>query len=230
MEKMKPFNPMPETLDDTKINPNDMLGPNKTDTFEQEGVFGDPDVRPTITRQREIDDIVRQRLTDDVLNKEILNEKIRQDVAASKTSPTQKEARTPREFLKLLIAKGEYKEDIDIFGQTWTIRALNQGDIIEAFNDIKDWASTTEGKINTILLSQIAFSIEAMNGVSVYEWFSDVVQRSEFSTTEEYKLAIRRVLRRYLEQMSNDVIKQFDNAYAIVESKRNEALAELKKS
>jgi len=230
MKPMQPFNPMPETLDDTKINPNDVLGPPQKNTFDQAGAFGEPETRPNALRQREIDEEIRQRLTDEVLNKEILNEKIRQDIAGSKNIPAQKETRTPREFLKLLIAKGEYKEDIEIFGQMWTIRALNQGDIIEAFNDIKDWATTTEGKINTILLSQIAYSIEAMNSISIYEWFSDIVQRKEFNTSEEYKLAVRRVLRRYFEQMPNDVIKQFDNAYAIVENKRNEALAELKKS
>jgi len=227
---MQPFNPMPESLEDTKVGPNDVLGPEQQTMASQEGVFGDPAVQPTAQRTKEIDDEIRKKVTDEALNKEILNEKIRQDIQNSKNTPVDAKTRTPKEFLKELIAKGEYKEDIEIFGQKWTIRALNQGDIIAAFNDITDWSITTEGKLNTVLLSQIAFSIEAMNGVSVYEWFSDIVQRNTFATTEEYKVAVRRVLRRYLEQMPNGVIKQFDVAYAQVEEKRNEAIAELKNS
>jgi hypothetical protein len=229
MEKMKPFNPMPETLDDTGVDQNIILGQNRGGPVPN-GVFGDPGAAPGPLRQQEIDGMVRNKLTDEALNKEILDEKIRQDIAASKNMKTSGDARSPRDFLKLLIAKGEYKEDVVIFGQTWTLRALNQGDIISAFNDIKDFSSTVEGKINTVLLSQISFSIEALNGISIYEWFSDVVQRNEFSTTEEYKVAVRRVIRRYFEQMSNSVIKEFDVAYGKIETKRNEAIAELKNS
>jgi len=225
---MTPFNPMPETLDDTKINPNDVLNSGKNNPDMPEGIFGDAGLVPNANRQREIDENVRTRLTEDAINKEILDEKIRQDIDSSKNIKNSNKARTPHEFLKLLIAKGEYKEDVVIFGQTWTLRALNQGDIIAAFNDIKDFSSAVEGKINAVLLSQISFAIEALNGVSIYEWFSDVVQRTEFASTEEYKLAVRRVIRRYFEKMPNVVIKEFDIAYGKLETKRNEAYAELK--
>ena len=112
----------------------------------------------------------------------------------------------------------------------WTIRALNQGDLITAFNDIQDDGSAALGKMSTLVLSQIAYAIDAMDGVPVYEWFPDLIKRAEFNTTEEFKMAVRRIVRRYLEKMPADILKEFDNAYATIEKKRNEAIAELKKS
>jgi hypothetical protein len=228
------INPMPESLDDVKIKPGDFIAPNQavnvnvpSSAPSQDSDI--PDAKPSIQRQSEIDESIRARLTNEALDKEILDEKIRQDINSVKKFGGGTEALGPRDFLKFLIAKGDYREDVMIYGKRWTIRALNQGDIITSFNDIKDDTATTVGKVSVLVLSQIAYAIEAMDGVSVYEWFSEIVQRDKFSTTEDFKLAVRRVLRRYLEQMPNSIISEFDTAYAEVERKRNEAIVELKK-
>jgi hypothetical protein len=222
----KIFNPMPESLNDTQVNPNDIVLP-------QDGQFGEIpeellDQRTTSKRVAEINSMISTRLTDEMLNKEILDEKIRQDITSMKKDV--KAPGSPKDVLKSLIAKGDYKENIELFGCTWTIKALSQGDIILAFNDINDDSTSTIGKVATLTISQIAFAIEACNGIPIYEWFPDIVNRQDFATTEDFKLAVRRIFRRYLEQMPSTVLNQFDSAYTIIEKKRNEALVELKKS
>ena len=80
------------------------------------------------------------------------------------------------------------------------------------------------------MISQIVYAIEALDGISVYEWFSDIIKRSEYDTSEEYKVAVRRVVRRYIEEMPPEVINQLDILYTEVEKNRSEAILELKKN
>ena len=233
MKQRTPINPMPESLDDTQINPNDVIGPNQTVNIPPSApqVPVTPSVPgevPSTQKRNEIDEVVTARLTEEALNREILNEKIRDDLSTTKQNPV--EAKTPRDILKSLIAKGDYTEDRKIFGSTWTMKALSQNDLILAFSDITEETVNIVGRAATLTLSQITYAIQACNGVSVYEWFSDIVQRSKFDTSEEYKLAVRRVLRRYLGELPNSVIQVFNEAYAEIEAKRNEAVLELKNS
>lgn len=227
MKKMEKrfINPMPESLNDTRIGPDDVVSSNQA-----VGVFGEPGEQPTSQRQSEINETVRAQISDEMLNREILDEKIRQDIENSKRADTTSKALLPRDYLKALIAKGEYSESVVIHGATWTFRALNQADLIMAFGDVQDSDISLVGRASILTLSQIAYAVEAINGFSVYEWFPDLFKRSDFNTTEEFKLAIRRTVRRYIERLPNSVIAELNDAYAKIEKKRNEAIAELKKS
>lgn len=224
---------MPESLDDTTPNPQDVLGPTQKQSPIQQpvGVMGDVSMQDIkIERREEIDRNVSATLTNQLLEREILDEKVRQDIENTKKNKDLKTATTARDVLKTLISLGDYKEDVEIFNHTWTIKALNQGDITAAFNDVKDDNITTAGRISSLVISQIAYAVEACDGQPIYEWFPDVVKKSEYDSSEEFKLAARRVFRRYLEKMPNSIIDEFDKAYTKIEKRRNEAIEELKKS
>ena len=230
------INPMPESLDDNVVGPNTVLGPAQT-TIGQGFVGGQPRQEtftppqyPTSQQRTQINNKVDDILTTEMMNKEILDEKIRQDIASVKSSPSIELENTPQDILKSLIARGEYREDKELFGHIWTLRALNQRDILLAFNDIKGDMESVAVRVTSVMISQIVYAIEALDGTSVYEWFTDIIKRSDFSTTEEYKIAVRRTLRRYLEEMPPDFISKLDIAYTQIEKTRNEALLELKKS
>jgi len=223
MEKMTPFNPMPETLEDTKLTPNIVTGPAQAgaDTIQL------PE-QPTQKRKEQIDAMLASKLTGEAINKEILNEKIRNDIDSVKERSEVKSLKNPRDVLKTLISIGDYKETVEMFGHKWTLRALNQGDISLAFSDVTEDTTTTAGRVSVLITSQIAYAIEACDGVSIYEWFPDLIQRNQFATTEDFKLATRRILRQYLTQMPNSVINQFNDEYNKIEEKRNEAVDKLK--
>ena len=207
--------------------------PDPNITAPPEGVFGEPpDLPPemlTNTRADAIDAIARSSVTDAQISEEIFQEKIRQDIESAKTGKLHATQSTPRDALKELIAVGEYREDVELFKHTWTLKALNQGELILAFNDIKDDNASAVGRISTLVMSQIAYSVEACDGIPIYEWFSEI-DPARFASTEEYRLAVKRVFRRYIEQLPSFVITQFDNAYTQIEKKRNEALEKLKNS
>jgi hypothetical protein len=221
------FNPMPESLDDVQIGPTPNMG-GQFGELPQEHQEGTADPRISSRRSAEIDSIVASRITDNMINKEILDEKIRQDITSIKKEVQAPQG--PKDVLKALIARGDYREDVELFGHIWTMKALSQGDIIAAFNDIKDDNSSAVGKVATLTISQIAYAVEACDGQSIYEWFPDIINRQDFGTTEEFKLAVRRIFRRYLEQMASTTLNALDAAYTTIEKKRNEALVELKKS
>jgi len=233
MEK-RLINPMPEALDDVHVRRGDAISPNQAVNIPNQsnqpiGGFGEvPPEQPTAERRDEINKAVTGRMTEEMLSKEILDEKIRQDIESSKKNKDFGIQASPKDVLKTLISLGDYKEDVIIFKHKWTIKALTQGDFVLAFGDIKD--DSLSGRIPALVLSQIAYSIEACDGTPIYEWFSDIIQRNSYNSAEEFKIAVRRTFRRYLEKMPNTIIAEFDEAYANIEKKRNEAIAELKKS
>jgi len=235
------INPMPESLDDATVNPNDVIAKPQT-TIRQnisQNQFTNqqhtnqsnyiPPEQPNMQQRNQINNKVDGILTEQMINKEILDEKIRQDIAAVKASPKIESGSTPKDILKSLIAQGEHKEDVELFEHTWTLRALNQRDILAAFNDIKGDVESVAGRVTSVMVSQIVYSIEALDGIPVYEWFNDIIKRPDFATNEEYKIAVRRALRRYIEEMPPEFINQLDAAYTSIEKNRNEALLQLKK-
>ena len=231
------INPMPESLDDNIVNPNTILGPAQTtigrgflgnqQNIKQESPI--PPQYPNAQQRTQINSKVDSILTEQMINKEILDEKIRQDIASVKSSANIETGSTPQDILKNLIARGDHKEDRELFGHIWTLRALNQRDILSAFGDIKGDMDSVAIRVTSVIISQIVYSIEALDGISVYDWFIDIIKRSDFNTNEEYKLAVRRTLRRYIEEMPPEFINKLDIAYTEIEKNRNKALTELKK-
>ncbi len=217
MEKRRLINPMPENLEDTKISPNDFIDPTQA-----------VNIPPSAAKQEELNRVLTG-VTEEMIQREILDQKIIDDIENAKKNPIGSDSKTPREVLKSLISRGEYKEDVEILGNVWTMRALSQGDLVLAFNDIKDDTATMVGRVTALGISQIAYSVDRCNGVSIYDWFGDFIKKEDFSSTDEFRLAVRRTFRRYLEKMASSTIQEFSDAYNRIEKKRNEALLELKK-
>ena len=135
----------------------------------------------------------------------------------------------PKDILKSIIARGEYREDFNLFGVQWTMRALDQGDLLMAIEEVKDTVMTTWGKLTELEFVKTSFSIEAINGVSVYEIF-DEVKLSDYQNKMSYILVVKKALQRYLEAFPPTFIDALYEKYSEIDKKRSEALEELKKS
>jgi hypothetical protein len=227
---------MPESLDDTSPGKGDVLGPQISPGRENTlsgSRLQDPFNIGMLSESPNISEIDKQLERNDInkaIEDDILDEKIKRDLDTSKLKNMIKGASSPRDILKTLIACGEYSETVELFNHKWTIRALNQGDIITALSDMRNEQVSDTSQMTSLLISQIAYAIEACDGQSVYEWFVDIIKRQDYTSTEAYKMAVRRVLKRYLERMPASILAEFGEAYAKIEAKRNEALEELKKS
>ncbi|MCX6751138.1 MAG: hypothetical protein NTZ83_06795, partial [Candidatus Pacearchaeota archaeon] len=74
------------------------------------------------------------------LRDELIDERIQQDILFAK-GISDKKVSTPRDILKQLIIRGDYQETIDYLGSKWTIRALDQRDLLLASELITEDAS-----------------------------------------------------------------------------------------
>lgn len=182
----------------------------------------------TAEEKAEIEQAAKVKITPEVINRGVLEEKINQEIATAKGESAElKEEQSPSGILKILIAKGSYREDVKIFNHIWTIKALNQKEVILAFNEVKDENTTITGKTSALVFGQLAYAIEAVDGVSIYEWFPEV-KLSDFPSVEAFQYSVRRVFLRYLEEMPNSIINEFVENYNEIEFKRNSAVGELK--
>lgn len=216
---MKPriMNPMPDRLGEQVMgDKDDFLTPSDIPTMESSSRSQRESARNSTNVASSVEE-------------DILNEKIQQDIQ-SVSSAKNVVPKNPRDILKTLIARGEYREDVELFGYKWTLKALDQRDILLAMEDLSDLSITDQSRITTLLFAQVVYAIEAVEGIQIYEWFTDIVQRDKYSSTEEYKVAVRRVLRRYLEKLPPSAINSFNVEYAKIENKRNEAIENLKNS
>ena len=164
------------------------------------------------------------------LKQEILDERIAQDLRSAMTLDTSKGLPlNPKDILKHIIAKGEYQETVELFGHKWTIRALDQRDLLMAAEMVKDELSSSTARMSALIFLQVVFSIEAIEGISVYECFKDV-KAADYKQKEDYGLAVRKSLQKYLEHVPPQVINMFYDEYVRIEGKRNKALENLKNS
>jgi len=168
---------------------------------------------------------------DQTMNKiDTVEDRIRRDVAEAQKTKFQGAPKNPKEVLKQLISKGEHTEDFDIFGHKWTLRALDQGDTLLSLDEVKDTLSTQSGRVMSVMFGTIIYSLEAIDDVSVYEWFEDI-KLSDFNMNRmEYHVAVRRALRAYLEALPPNVIDILYEKYLEMEERRGAAIEELKNS
>lgn len=136
----------------------------------------------------------------------------------------------PLETLKSLIKKGEYTKDFELFGHIWTLRALDQSDIMLSYEDVNDLIETAASRYASMMFSYVVYSIEALDGTSIYKWFPDITLDMFKGDKAEYMIAVKRALRRYLEPQPPIVIESLYQKYLEVDALRNEALIELKNS
>ncbi|HRZ18869.1 MAG TPA: hypothetical protein P5136_02320 [Methanofastidiosum sp.] len=190
--------------------------------MHQEGIGSNPQTRQEALSR------VDQLYTS--IDQEIVQQKIEDDIQTAKQSPFSAAlATSPRDILKQLIAKGDYCETVKLYNHNWTLRALDQRDLILAAEMLKDDVTTRTAQVSAIMFLQVIFSIEAVDGISVYEWFPDI-KAKDYKDRESYNLAVKRAVGKYLEHVGPQVIDDFYKEYQKIEEKRNEGLAQLKNS
>lgn len=227
------MNPMPESLDEANAN----LQQSQFLTGEEISESGEftnieatnvPGLVLTAEQQHAVKAGVDTQLTSKALNEEILDERIKQDINNVVTKSDRALSGSPKDVLKALIAKGQYEKVHEIRGHSWKLRALSQNEFLQAMEDVQDETSTNTGRVSNIMFSQVIYSIEACDGIPIYEWFVDTVKRESYDSKEAYQLAVRRVLRAYFSNMAPSIIDEFYQAYVETENERKEALEELK--
>ena len=135
----------------------------------------------------------------------------------------------PLSTLKELIQKGELKETFEMYGITWTMRALDQSDLLFSLDAIKDSLDTSAGRFTALTFAQIVFSIEALNGLSIYEIFPDI-KVTDFKDEQEYIYAVKIALKKYLTALPPRIIDELYLRYIELDEKRNKAIDDLKNS
>lgn len=135
----------------------------------------------------------------------------------------------PKDILRDLLVRGELRKTFHVFGHDWTLRALDQGDLLLAVDDLKDSIQTEAGRYMSIVFSKVVYAIEEIDGTPIYRFFPDI-QPNHYPSKIEYIIAIKRALRAYLVGMPPVVIDTLYMKYEEVEKERDAALEQLKNS
>ena len=181
---------------------------------------------PTAKRRQEINEMVDANITTKVST---IEDQIQKDIQNAQQKKFQGVATHPKDILKQLIAQGEYVEDVQLFGHSWTLRALDQGDQLMSLDEVKDTLETASSRVIAMMFGAVVFSVQAIDGISIYEWF-DEIKITNFNDNMEYHIAVRKAFKKYLEAMPPSVIEILYEKYLEVDEKRNKALDELKNS
>jgi hypothetical protein len=135
----------------------------------------------------------------------------------------------PRDILKELLVKGELRKTFEVFGHRWTLRALDQGDLLLAMDDLKDSIETEAGRLVAVVFSKVVYSIEAIDDIPIYDFFPEI-QPTNYPSKIDYIIAVKRFLRSYLVGMPPVVIDTLYIKYDEVERERDQAVTKLKNS
>jgi len=181
---------------------------------------------PNAARRSEID----QSVTQTVNKIDTVEDKVRKDVLEAQKKKFEGIPKTPKDVLKSLIAQGEYTKDFKMFGQIWKLRALDQSDTMLALDEVKDDYETGSGRMLALMFGTIIYSIEAINGISVYEWFEELKLQDYNNNRMEYHVAVRKALRSYLEAMPPGIVDVIYEKYMELDEERAGAIEKLKNS
>ena len=182
---------------------------------------------PNAERRQEISQQIDQRVTPKMVSVE---EKIQNDILSAQHKKFEGAAKHPKDVLKQLISIGEYKEDFELFGHTWTLRALDQSDTLLSLEEISDSISTQSGRVIAMMFGTLIYSIDAIDSISIYDWFDDIRVENYSGNRMEYHIAVRRALRAYLEAVPPRAIDLLYEKYMELDENRNKGINELKNS
>ena len=161
------------------------------------------------------------------INQEIIDERIKQNITAAQGGTPPAMPKEPKDILKYLIAKGSIEEKVVVADHTWTMRALDQRDLMLIMEQLRDDLDSQTARITAIMFYQVVYSIEAVDGISIYEWFSEI-QEAKFPNKEAYIVAVKNAIKEYFLHMPNRTIDEFYTKYSEIEDKRSKALEEIK--
>mgnify|MGYP006989315724 CR=1 FL=1 len=178
----------------------------------------------TKERKNEIDAEIEKYLSKNTLAEERLLKEVEAVKKKNEAAPEH-----PRNILADLLAKGELKKTFDVAGHTWTLRALDQGDILLAMDDLKDSIETEAGRITSVVFSKVVYSIEAIDGIPIYQFFPEI-QPQDHPSKIDYIITVKKSLRAYLVGMAPRIIDLLYSKYLELEDERDKALDKLKNS
>lgn len=181
---------------------------------------------PTVQRRMEINQMVDQSIANKVTT---IEDQIQKDIERAQNKKFEGSPKHPKDVLKQLISKGEYVKDFQLFGHTWTLRALDQGDSLMSLDEVKDTIATASGRVMAMMFGTIVFSVQAIDGMPIYEWF-DELKVTDFKDRMEYHIAVRRAFKKYLEAMPPSIVEMLYEKYLELDEERNNGLDELKNS
>jgi len=136
---------------------------------------------------------------------------------------------TPQDIFKSLISFGEHRQKIKLYQHTWELRCLDQSDILAASDEVNDYAEGRMGYLTSYTFSKLVYSIESIDGISIYELFSDISHK-DYSSKVQYITAVKRALRAWLLALPDVIITDLIDTYLEMESKRAEEIRKLKNS
>lgn len=192
--------------------------PNFVEDLHNEEQFVTAESRSRIDENLQ-DLLSKENLAEERLHREIEDAKKKYSAVPDK----------PRDLLKSLLLKGELRKSFRLYGYSWTLRALDQGDLLLAVDDLNDNVATQAGKLFSITFSKVVYAIEEIEGIPIYQFFPDILP-SDYNSRIEYIIAVKKALRAYLTGMSPKIIDALYDKYLEVETERDKALEQLKNS
>lgn len=136
---------------------------------------------------------------------------------------------TAKELFADVITLGDYRENVRMYGHTWTLRGLNHSDILDAADDVRDTAQSNIGFLTSFTFSKLVYSLDAVDGRNIYELLPDI-KYQDYKTKVDYITAVKRAIRAYLLAMPDLVIDGLIAAYNEMEQRRNAEIVKLKNS
>lgn len=238
MNQRQPSKNVVDTPPDMQLNPEDLLTGDDVNKQSQPPInnrASSPNVEDIHNMERMPDANRRQKISEDVDNRvqpkmTTIEEKIQQDILSAQQQKFEGMPVHPKDVLKKLISMGEYKQDFELFGHTWTLRALDQGDALLSLEEIRDSFQTQSGRIMSMMFGTLIYAIDAIDSVSIYEWFDDIKLKDYNGNRMEYHIAVRRALRAYLEAIPPRAIDLLYEKYLELDENRNKGIDELKNS
>jgi hypothetical protein len=175
-------------------------------------------------RKNEIDAEIEKYISKNSLAEERLLKEVEKVTKKNTSAPEH-----PRNILTDLLTKGELTKTFDVANHKWTLRALDQGDILLAMDDLKDSIQTEAGRLTSVVFSKVVYSIEAIDDIPIYQFFPEIKPQDHPSKID-YIITVKRALRAYLIGMAPKIIDLLYYKYIELEDERDKALDTLKNS
>jgi hypothetical protein len=134
---------------------------------------------------------------------------------------------TALDKIQRIIKKGYLEEDFEVYGYTWTLKSLDQEDMI-SIGEHADAVAKGSGKVQASILFNVAYSIEAIDGINVSSWFPDITIDHFKGDKYLYLTAIRHAVAAYIKSFPDLLISELYSKYCILDEKRLKAVADLK--
>jgi len=183
---------------------------------------------PTATEKRSLEKTGESVAHNELSTERITEERVQQETAKIRNKHYGSPDR-PVDILKEIIMKGEYKETFSLYGYKWTMRALDESDLLNAADQVRDDTDTTVGRLTAFAFSQVVYAIEAIDDIPIYEFFPEI-QAKDYRSKIDYIIAVKAALKAYMLAFPHILIDSLFTKFKEITAKRDSSLEELKNS